>query len=58
MPTKPLRSTEEHHVPSASEQPLTLTPFAYHRVQYATGEFETLDLDEVISNGHMSLLAR
>ncbi|KFM26822.1 PHD finger protein ALFIN-LIKE 4 [Auxenochlorella protothecoides] len=28
------------------------------KVQYATGEFEALDFDEVIPSGHMSLLAR
>ena len=26
-------------------------------VQYATGEYEVLDLDEVINDGHCSLLA-
>lgn len=46
-------------VPSTTQsvnQPLNQSPTACS-VQYATGEVELLDLDEVIRDGHCSLLA-
>ena len=31
---------------------------AYARIQYTSGEFEDLDLNEIIREGHMSLICQ
>ena len=43
-------------LPSPTASPVFLLPCCCS-VQYATGETEALDLDEVVRDGHMSLLA-